>query len=116
MYPALVLGQITRSSGFVVTLVTAIPHSFMLDLLVLGQMTLFSGFVVTLVTSISHTFMLGLLVCGQMTVMSIILIAHVAPEPAISLPDRWNCQMFPFLTYWLGLSVNILSLVGMIIG
>jgi hypothetical protein len=69
----------------VVTLVTAIPHFFMMGLLVCGQTTLCCGFVETLVTAI-------LLVLGQMTLLTIISIAHVAPKIAISLPDHCNCQ------------------------
>jgi hypothetical protein len=85
MYPALVLCQITLSQkvsgGLVVTLVTAIPHSFMLGLLVSGQTILLSSFVFTLVTAIPHSFMLSLLVSGQTTIFSSFVVTLVTGIP-----------------------------------
>jgi hypothetical protein len=48
MLGVFVLRQITQPSGFIVTLGTVIPHTFMLGLLVYDQTTLCSTFVVTL--------------------------------------------------------------------
>ena len=100
--------KITLCSGFMITVVTLITHTFMIVLLVSVQLSLRSWLMITLVTSIPHSYMFDclwivrLLFCGRFMVTLV-----------TSKPHTFMLVLFVFLqnTFCSGFMVTQITLI-----